>query len=58
MFFVFFVFHNSFNSFLFDVTFFSLSSIFYMKLAISLSLAKFTCFSSTLKISGVNLLNS
>ena len=38
-------FDSSFNSFLFDVTSFSLlsKSVFFMKLAISLLLAKFAC---------------
>ena len=41
------IFDTSFNSFLFDVTCFSLlpkSAFFFTKLAISLLLAKFTCF--------------
>ena len=39
-------FDNSFNEFLFDVTFFILlsKSVFFTKLAISLFLAKFACF--------------
>ena len=53
-------FDNSFNSFLSEVIFFSLLSKFvvFKKLAISLSLAKFACFTLGVKVSDVNLLNS
>ena len=53
-------FDSLFNSFLFDVTSFSLLPIsaFSTKLAISLLLAKFTCFSLAVTFSDVNLLNS
>ena len=52
--------NSSFNSFLFDVTFFSLLSkfLFFTKLAISLLLAKFVPFSLAVKFSNVKLLNS
>ena len=48
------------NSFLFDVTSFSLLPIsaFFTKLAISLLLAKFACLSLAVTFSDVNLLNS
>ena len=53
-------FDSSFNSFLFDVTFFSLwsKSVFFTKLAILFLLAKFACFSLAVKFFDVNLLNS
>ena len=53
-------FDNSFNSFLFDVTSFSLlsKSVFFTKLAISFLLPKFACFSLALKFSEINFLNS
>ena len=51
---------SSFNSFLFDVTSFSLlsKSVCLTRLAISFLLAKFVGFSLTAKFSDVNLLNS
>ena len=53
-------FDSSFNSFLFDVTSFSLlsKSVFFKKLAISILLATFALFNLKLKIAAVNLLNS
>ena len=53
-------FDSSFNSFLFDVTSFSLlsKSVFFKKLAISILLAKFALFNLKSKIAAVNLLNS
>ena len=50
-------FASSFNSFLFDVTFFTWlsKSVLFTK---SLLLAKFTCFNIAAKFSAVNLLNS
>ena len=53
-------FDSLFNSFLFDVTFLSLSSksVCFAKLAISFLLAKFACFILAVKLSDVNLLNS
>ena len=49
-------FHSSFNSFLFDVTAFSLlsKSVFFTKLPISLLLTKFACFNLEAKFSDVN----
>ena len=48
---------SSFNSFLFDVTSFSLlsKSVFFAMLAISFLLVKFACFSLAVKFSDVNL---
>ena len=53
-------FDSSFNSFLFDVTSFSLSSksVLFTKLVIPSLVAKFACFNLKAKISAVNLLNS
>ena len=53
-------FNSLFNSFLFDVTSFSLLSkpALFTKLAISLLLSKFTCFNLEAKVSAVNLLHS
>ena len=53
-------FDSSFNSFLFDVTSFSLlsKSVFFKKLAISILLATFALFNLKSKIAAVNLLNS
>ena len=50
---------GSFNSFLYDVTFFSLlsKSVFFTKLAISFLLAKFACFSLAVTWSDAKLLN-
>ena len=52
-------FDNSFNLFLFEVTFFSLlsKSVFFMEIAISFSLDKLACFSLALKFSDANLSN-
>ena len=53
-------FDSSFNSFLFDVTSFSLlsKSVFFMKLATSFLIAKCACFSLAATFSAVNLSNS
>ena len=53
-------FDSSFNSFLFDVTSFSLlsKSVFFKKLAISILLATFALFNLKSKIAAVKLLNS
>ena len=53
-------FDSSFNSFLFDVTSFSLlsKSVFFTKLAMAILLAKFARFSLKSKICAGNLLNS
>ena len=53
-------FDSSFNSSLFDVTFFSLlpKSLFFTKLVISLLLDKVACFRLAVKFSGAILLNS
>ena len=52
-------FYSSFNSILYDVRLFSLlsKSVFFMKLAISLLLVKFSCFSLAVIFSDVNLLD-
>ena len=52
-------FDSSFNSFSFDVTFFSLlsKSVSFRKLEILILLANFGCFSLAVKFSVVNLLN-
>ena len=53
-------FDSLFNSFLFDVTYFSLllKSVLFPKLATSLLLAKFACFDLAAIFSNVNLLNA
>ena len=52
-------FNSSFNSFLFDVTFFTWlsKSVLFTKLAISLLLAEFACYDLAAKCYTVNLLN-
>ena len=53
-------FDSSFNSFLFEVTFyiFSSKSVFFTKAEISFLIAKFACANLAVKFSAINLLNS